>query len=189
MISDFLAAAAEQFQFVPERPADDAEFKRAYAKAAVAAGLTREQAVRVYAFETGGNGTYDVQAGLTSPQRKDARAISPAMGYNQLLSTNTVSLLAEHGDRFLNTLRKSAEGLSGPARATTDRKLASLQKMIIFSRSVPRAWSEQDKLAKTTAAASASTPRCSTATSARCCRRRSCWIPCCSRARMATRSH
>lgn len=150
VIADFLAAASEQFQFVPDRPADDAAFKRAYAKVAVAAGLTRDQAVRVYAFETGGNGTYDVQAGLTSPQRKDARAISPAMGYNQLLSTNTVSLLAEHGDRFLNTLRKAAESLSGHARAAMDRKLASLQKMIIYSRSVPQVWSEQDKLAKTT---------------------------------------
>ena len=115
VIADFLAAAAEQFQFVPDRPKDDAAFKRAYAKVAIAAGLTREQAVRIYAFETGGNGTYDGQAGIVG-NRKDARPISPAMGYNQLLSTNTVSLLAEHGDRFLGTLRKSAEGLSGPAR-------------------------------------------------------------------------
>jgi len=150
VIADFLAAALEQFQFVPDRPADDAAFKRAYAKVAIAAGLTREQAVRVYAFETGGNGTYDVQAGLTSPQRKDAHAISPAVGYNQLLSTNTVSLLAEHGDRFLSTLRKSAETTSARAHAALDRKLASLHKMIIFSRSVPKVWSEQDKLAKTT---------------------------------------
>ncbi len=30
---------------------------------ASAAGLTREQAVRVYAFETGGNGNHDMQSG------------------------------------------------------------------------------------------------------------------------------
>ncbi len=36
-----------------------------YARVAAAAGLTREQAVRIYAFETGGNGGYDSQAGLT----------------------------------------------------------------------------------------------------------------------------
>ena len=40
--------------------------------------------------------------------RKDARPISPAMGYNQLLSTNTVSLLAEHGDKFVATLKALA---------------------------------------------------------------------------------
>ena len=57
--------------FVPERPASDLEFKRAYAKAALAAGLTREQIVGVYVFETGGNGAYDSQAGLspTAPAR------------------------------------------------------------------------------------------------------------------------
>ena len=67
---------------------------------ALAAGLTRDQIVGVYAFETGGNGTYDSQAGLV-PYRPGARAISPAVGYNQLLSTNTVSLLAEDGNRYL----------------------------------------------------------------------------------------
>ena len=38
-------------------------FKRAYARVASAAGLTREQAVRVYSFETGGNGNHDMQSG------------------------------------------------------------------------------------------------------------------------------
>ena len=103
-IADFLKAAAEQYGFVPDRPKTDVEFKQAYAKVASAAGLTREQAVRIYAFETGGNGTYDGQAGIVG-NRKDARPISPAMGYNQLLSTNTVSLLAEHGDKFVSRAR------------------------------------------------------------------------------------
>ena len=58
---------------MPHRPESDVEFKRAYAKAAVAAGLTRDQAVRIYAFETGGNGTYDVQAGIVAqPQGRAA---------------------------------------------------------------------------------------------------------------------
>ena len=104
------------YSFVPDRPKTDAEFKQAYAKAAAAAGLTRDQAVRIYAFETGGNGTYDGQAGIVG-NRKDARPISPAMGYNQLLSTNTVSLLAEHGDKFVAALDKSAEALNGPTQA------------------------------------------------------------------------
>ena len=54
--ADLLKAAAEHFQWSPQQPANDIEFKRAYARVASAAGLTREQAVRVYAFETGGNG-------------------------------------------------------------------------------------------------------------------------------------
>jgi len=148
-ISDFLKAAAEHYNFTPERPKTDTEFKQAYAKVATAAGLTRDQAVRIYAFETGGNGTYDGQAGIVG-NRKDARPISPAMGYNQLLSTNTVSLLAEHGDKFVAALEKPAEALSEADRKAMERKIATLKKMIAFSRTVPNAWNEHDKLAKTT---------------------------------------
>ncbi len=148
-IADFLKAAAAQYSFVPDRPKSDAEFKQNYAKVAAAAGLTRDQAVRIYAFETGGNGTYDGQAGIVG-NRKDARPISPAMGYNQLLSTNTVSLLAEHGDKFVAALSATAERLGGPERKALDHKIATLKKMIAFSRTVPNAWSEHDKLAKTT---------------------------------------
>ncbi|MFZ1065478.1 MAG: hypothetical protein WAN42_08220, partial [Pseudolabrys sp.] len=54
VVADFLKNAAEQFGFVPDRPASDVDFKRAYAKAALAAGLTRDQIVGVYVFETGG---------------------------------------------------------------------------------------------------------------------------------------
>src|SRR6185437_3953275 len=50
--ADFLQAAREHWDFIPQQ-ASDAEFKRAYATAARAAGLTREQVVGVYAFETG----------------------------------------------------------------------------------------------------------------------------------------
>jgi hypothetical protein len=148
-IADFLKAAAAEYKFVPDRPKTDVEFKQAYAKVATAAGLTKDQAVRIYAFETGGNGTYDGQAGIVG-NRRNARPISPAMGYNQLLSTNTVSLLAEHGDKFVTALNASAEALSGAERKVMDKKIETLRKMIAFSRTVPGAWSEQDKLAKTT---------------------------------------
>jgi hypothetical protein len=149
VVADFLQAAAEQFHFVPQRPKDEAEFKQAYARVAAAAGLTKDQAVRIYAFETGGNGTYDVQAGLTS-RGKNARPISPALGYNQLLSTNTVGLLAEHGDDFVKTLQASAAPLDRLHNKAMERKLAALQRMIAFSRTVPNRWSDHDKLAKTT---------------------------------------
>jgi hypothetical protein len=139
-IDDFLRAAEEQYGFVPDRPRSDSEFKLAYARIATAAGLTREQAVGIYAFETGGNGTYDGQAGIVG-NRKDARPISPAMGYNQLLSTNSVSLLAEHGDKLIKSLK---------AAGVAERKIATFKRMVEFSRTVPNAWSAHDKLAKTT---------------------------------------
>jgi hypothetical protein len=148
-ISDFLGQAASQFGFVPDRPADEIAFKRAYAQAARAAGLTRDQVIGIYIFETGGNGTYDMQAGV-SPSRPGSRPISPAVGYNQLLSTNTVGLLAEFGDRYVAALRRKAESLGGPARAAMDRKIEALRRMIAFARSVPPVWSAHDRLAKTT---------------------------------------
>lgn len=150
VIADFLHNAAAQFGFVPDRPASDLDFKRVYARAALAAGLTREQIVGVYVFETGGNGTYDSQAGLV-PYRPGARAISPAIGYNQLLSTNSVSLLAEHGGRLAGALRQKANALTGNAKLAMERKIDALKRMIAFSRSVPNRWSEHDRLAKTTA--------------------------------------
>jgi hypothetical protein len=109
LVADFLRSAAEHHRFVPQRPNSDLDFKRAYARAAKASGLTRDQVVRIYAFETGGNGTYDVQSGLTHP-RPGARAISTAVGYNQLLTTNSVSLLAQHGDHLVNVLRHDGAG-------------------------------------------------------------------------------
>jgi hypothetical protein len=151
LVSDALKMAAEQHGFVPQRPANDLEFKRAYASAATAAGLTAQQAVRIYAFETGGNGSYDVQAGLTHPSRK-ARAISSAVGYNQLLTPNSIGLMAAHGDRFLETMQAKAETLSGTAQATMDKKIAATRRMIAFARSVPYRWVEHEKLSQTTRA-------------------------------------
>src|SRR5664279_1394704 len=119
LIADFLKAASEQYGFVPQRPASELDFKRAYAQAASAAGLTRDQIVGVYAFETGGNGTYDMQAGVSA---RRAAAISPAVGYNQMLSTNSVSMLAEHGAQILAVLRAKAKRLNGADRAAMDRK-------------------------------------------------------------------
>ena len=147
VVADFLKHAAEEFGFVPRQPANELEFKRAYARAALDAGLTREQAVGIYAFETGGNGQYDTQAGLIG---KGTRAISPALGYNQLLSTNTVGLLAEHGETLTALLARKATAASGVPKAALLGKLDALKRMVAFSRTVPNRWSEHDKLAKTT---------------------------------------
>lgn len=148
VVADFLTAAATHFQFRPQRPASELEFKRAYGRVALASGLTREQIVRVYSFETGGNGSHDMQSGL-NPSRPGSRAISTAIGYNQLLTTNTVSLLAEKGHEIVKALADKAAGLSGPARKAMDHKLAVLKRMVAFTRSVPVRWSEHEKLART----------------------------------------
>ncbi|KRR10403.1 hypothetical protein CQ12_10015 [Bradyrhizobium jicamae] len=148
VVADFLKAAAEQFQFTPERPSSELEFKRAYARYALAAGLTREQAIRVYSFETGGNGNYDMQSGL-NPSKPGSRAISTAIGYNQLLTTNSVELLAEQGHELIKELTARAAPLSGAPRKAMDHKLAVLKKMVAFTRTVPDTWSEHEKLANT----------------------------------------
>jgi len=104
--------------------------------------------VRVYAFESGGNGKYDVQAGLEY-DRPNARAISTALGYNQLLSTNSVELMAEQGDQFLANLNNKATTLSGEARAALDSKMAVVLRMIEFSRSVADDWGQHERIAST----------------------------------------
>jgi hypothetical protein len=73
------------------------------------------------------------------------------MGYNQLLSTNSIGLLAEHGDTFVLAVIVAAAKYDGAARQAMQRKIEALKKMVAFSRSVPNAWSEHDRLAKTTA--------------------------------------
>jgi hypothetical protein len=148
VVADLLKAAAEQFQFAPQRPANEVDFKRAYARVAAAAGLTREQAVRVYSFETGGNGNHDMQSGL-SASRSGSRAISTAIGYNQLLTTNSVELLAEQGPQFVKALTEKAAQLSGPPRKAIDYKIAVLKRMVAFARSVPDEWGQHEKLADT----------------------------------------
>jgi hypothetical protein len=145
-VGDLLQAANEHYQWTPQRPVSEIAFKRAYARVAQAAGLTREQAVRVYSFETGGTGNYDVQAGIEHGGR---RAISTAIGYNQLLTTNSVELLSEQGPEFVKELTARAAGLAGPQRQVMDRKIAVLKQMVAYARSVPDDWSAHQKLADT----------------------------------------
>ena len=157
--ADFIRAAAEHFKFVPQRPDSDLAFKRAYAKVATAAGLTAEQAVRIYAFETGGNGTYDVQAGLTHP-RPGSKPISPAVGYNQLLSTNSIGLLAANGER----LRQGAQGARRRARRRRAQgdgaKIEALQRMIAHTNRCRMPGRSTTSSRSSRRRAARSTPRC-----------------------------
>ena len=145
--ADFLRAAATEFQFSPQR-ASEGDFKRAYARVALANGLTREQAVRVYSFETGGNGGHDLQSGL-NPSKPGSRAISTAVGYNQLLTANTITLVAEQGSAILKDLNDKAARSTGPQRANIDRKITVVKRMLGVVRAVPQSWSAFEKLGLT----------------------------------------
>ena len=171
MVADLLQAAQQQFQFTPQRPASELEFKRAYARVASAAGLTREQAVRVYSFETGGNGNYDVQSGI---EHGGNRAISTAIGYNQLLTTNSVELVAEQGPDLVSALTAKAAQLSGPPRQAMDHKIAVMKRMVAVAQIGARRLVGAREDRRHRRRAGRSMRWCSTSMSVRCCRPTSC---------------
>jgi hypothetical protein len=76
-------------------------------------------------------------------------AITTALGYNQLLATNSVELLAEQGDQFVKQLKTRAGQLSGAQQADLARKIAVLEAMIAYSRTVADDWGLHQKLAGT----------------------------------------
>jgi hypothetical protein len=147
-IPEMLASAQKHFQFTPQRPASELEFKRAYAKAVAAEGVAPELAIRLYGFETGGIGTYDVQSGLLNA-RPGAKPLSAAVGYNQLLITYTMHLLADQGEDFVHALTTKAAGLTGAQREAMNLKIAAVKRMIAFSRTVAANWNAQEKLGET----------------------------------------
>lgn len=89
VLADFLGHARTQYGFTPRR-VSEIEFKRSFAREALTLGLTRDQVVKVYAFETGGYGAYDMQAGYDKATGK-VYPVSTALGYAQLLNANSVS--------------------------------------------------------------------------------------------------
>ena len=145
VVADFVAAARQEFKFVPRLPQSETEFKRGYAKVALAAGLTRDQIVRIYGFEATGNGSYDIEAGLE--YNKHGRAITTALGYNQLLATNSVEILAEKGDELIRQVQSKSALASGAEHQPVDGKIDILRKMVAFARSVPDAWGRHEILA------------------------------------------
>ena len=146
VVADFLRQAKIHFNFVPEKPASELDYKHAYAQTALAAGLGKEQAVRIYGFEAGGNGQYDVQAGLES-KTKTAKPISTALGYNQLLVANTLGLLAEHGDDFIDTLKDRAASTNGERHKQLTQKIIALRRMVKYAHSFPNRWSTHVRVA------------------------------------------
>lgn len=150
-VADYLAAAKRVYNFVPERLSEK-EFKIRYASEARALGLAKEQVVRVYALETGGIGTYDMQAGI-HPIKKTGRAISSALGYAQLLDANSVNELALHGDIFITRLVEKARNpnISPGRRAALKAKITAVRKMYANVKKVPYEWGRHQAYAKTDA--------------------------------------
>lgn len=147
-LDDFLAAARQHYAFTPTR-VSEREFKRRYAHEALSLGLTKTQVVRVYALETGGNGTADMQAGINPITRK-GRPISSALGYAQLLHANTIGELVKHGNTFIKRLQRMKADAPTQARAEElQRKIYSLQLMMKSARSVPNNWYRHVAYAKT----------------------------------------
>jgi hypothetical protein len=71
------------------------------------------------------------------------------MGYNQLLTTNSVELVAEQGREFVHALTEKAAQLSGAARGAMEHKIAVLKRMVAVARSVPDEWAQHEKLGDT----------------------------------------
>lgn len=148
-VGDYLAAAKKVYSFVPERVSEK-EFKRRYAQEAYVLGLSKEQVVRVYALETGGIGTYDMQAGI-HPIKKTGKPISSALGYAQLLDANSVNELALNGPHFIERLQQKALSpkLAAPRRAALKSKIAVLKRMYANVKRVPFNWERHQSYAKT----------------------------------------
>lgn len=146
--SDFITASQRVYGYTPERPRSEEEFMRSYAAAAAAAGLTRNQLVSLYAFETGGNGTHDLQAGMLQ-EKSGAKPISTAVGYNQLVATASVSVMSEFGPTIAEELRQQARRANGNDRTRLLKKANVVDDMTTRARSVPHRWSAQIKLSKT----------------------------------------
>lgn len=149
VVVDFLAAARSEYGFAPA-PTTDREFKFRYAWDALAAGLTADQVVRIYALETGGRGTYDMQAGI-DPETRKGKPISSALGYAQLLNANSISELVKYGDSFAARLQSmaAATGVSGARAGHLRAKIAALRKMQRVVRSIPNEWSQHVKFSST----------------------------------------
>jgi hypothetical protein len=148
-VDDFLKHAKEQFGFVP-KVTNERDFKKRYAVESLRAGLTKDQVLRVYALETGGNGTYDTLSGI-NPVTRQGTPKSSALGYAQILHANSIGAAAKHGDEFAKRLLALAAVTGTPANRAAElrAKAAIVRKMIRVARSVPYEWSVHRRLAAT----------------------------------------
>jgi len=139
-VADFREHAKAVYGFEPTR-IPEPEFKRRYAREALALGLGKDQIVRVYALETGGIGTADMQSGI-NPLTGQGKAISTALGYAQLLNANSVNELVKHGPEFIARLARMASAPATPKARAVElrRKQQIVQRMLSKARAVPNEW-------------------------------------------------
>ncbi|MBL8564390.1 MAG: hypothetical protein JNM89_01595 [Hyphomicrobiaceae bacterium] len=148
-VADFLDSARRNYGFEPEIVPEPV-FKERYAAEAMALGLRPDQVLRVYALETGGLGTADMQAGVHPISRKGT-PISTALGYAQLLAANSVNELSKSGPDMLARLRAMIRRTSpeGERHKRLEAKLQSLERMVQKARAVPYQWSRHVAFANT----------------------------------------
>jgi hypothetical protein len=147
VVTDFLQHAEEVYGFRPERVSED-DFMIYYAMEAIKLGLTRDEVVRVYALETGGMGTHDLQSGYNP---RTGHAASTAIGYAQLLAANTIEQLRKDGPEFVARLERQAEegGLPQGKAVSLRAKAAILRRMIADAHKVRENWPAHVAYAKT----------------------------------------
>lgn len=148
-VDDFVENARRHYGFVAERISERA-FKERYAREARALGISGDQVVRVYALETGGLGTADMQAGI-HPISKKGIPISTALGYAQLLAANSINELSRHGAGFVGRLRAlAAREVPGSDRQRRlVAKSKALERMVKKARAIPYVWSRHVAFSKT----------------------------------------
>jgi hypothetical protein len=147
VVADFLNEAENIYGFKPDRVSED-DFMIFYALEAIKLGLTRDQVVRVYALETGGMGTHDLQSGYNP---KTGRAASTALGYAQLLAANSIEQLRKEGDEFASRLERLAErgDISESKARALKAKAACIRRMIADARRIHDNWGAHVAYAKT----------------------------------------
>ena len=143
----FLEQAKEVYGFEPDRVSED-DFMIRYAMEATKLGLSRDQVVRLYALETGGMGTQDLQSGYNP---RTGHAASTALGYAQLLAANTIEQIRKEGEEFAARLERNAAeaGVSGDKAESLRAKAAILRRMIADARRVHENWPAHVAYAKT----------------------------------------
>jgi hypothetical protein len=147
VMADFLREAEAVYGFKPDRVSED-DFMIYYAIEAIRLGLTRDQVVRLYALETGGMGTQDLQSGYNP---KTGRAASTALGYAQLLAANSVEQVRKDGPEFADRLDRLAaeQGATSSQAASMRNKATIIRHMIADARKVPESWPAHVAYAKT----------------------------------------
>jgi hypothetical protein len=147
VVADFLQQAEEVYGFKPDRVGED-DFMIFYAMEATKLGLSRDQVVRLYALETGGMGTQDLQSGYNP---RTGRAASTALGYAQLLAANTIEQVRKEGEEFAARLERKAaeEGVSDSKAEALRAKAAILRRMIADAKKVHENWPAHVAYAKT----------------------------------------